>query len=338
MEPAKETIRELFKLASEYLELRMVKKRYLSLLYVLNHNGNEYYCFAREKSDSYSFNVCIGETALFSSLKSFAPFKKPPVDSMFEIDAISVGFTKENSYPERDLEILKDIGIKYNSKFPIPYFRRFTPGIQPWRIDDSESAILIYALKWAIKLLGGEVPDIEQIKQGKIPYIVDNENGEFETKYKALTLKSTDYSIFTPDDASVIDEITSKCKRKGRLCAGIYRSPVPGGFDEKGRALFPKIYILIDYKNDILISINDFEDITKDGYKIIEDMVNYIFQTAEIPRTLLVRNEETLYLMKDVCELLGIKIKLQTDIKMLDSRWLKLSECNSAEDVEEAKN
>lgn len=326
--PSDNLLRNIFSLGCEYRDLRIIDKRFVSLLFALyrKNQEKELFCFAREKSDSYSFNVCDGKEALFRSLKSFAPIKKPPIDSMYDIDAVSLSFAKLSSYPNEDKKRLKKLGVKYNPKHPLPYIRAFSPGLQPWLPDENQAKKLHDGLEMTIKLLKSDLVNPEIIATGQIPYIeIDPDSLEMlNVKYKNLTLTSPAYTVITPEDDDSVKKIKQGCKRRGRFATGVYRSPLPISFDEENRAVFPHIYFIADMKTGLLLGSDIFENIAVDGYKIVDKIVEIICNQKEIPRTITVRNDETYHLIKDTCDLFGIKIRQQNAVDLLDNYWHSL--------------
>ncbi len=327
--PDKKQLFDLYKSAFSYFENRPWEKISKSELFgILNpETGIVGYCFLGGAQDGFSLNVCMGEEALYRYLNALFTSKKPAVDSMFDIDSLSVAFVKSSSYPKEDLKKFKGLGIKATKNTLLPCFRSFSPGMQPWLFDAPQAVFVITVMNRIAQMCmeGDSAPDLSIGEDEKITVLLPpGEGGEWAFEKRDFAPVEPEFTIITPQDDGCVKQMKKGCKTKGQWIAGIYYSPFPVSKDEDGRAVFPKIYIIADYKTGELLACEDFENIKEDGCKMV-DMVAYLIQERrEIPRTVFVRNDETFYVLRDVCEMFKINMKPAVRTDKTDCFWKTL--------------
>lgn len=289
------------------------------------------YCFLGHERDSFMLYICRGDEALFRVFRSFFKTKNPLVDSMYDMDCLYIGFVPANKISEYDYKFLEELNyIKENKgNGLLPHFKSFSSGYEPWGFEISDLDFCKPVIEILTELTDSEIMrnvDLGVNKSEIIPVFMQTEQDSLKWRIARHPLSHTlsDLVCIEPDDDGCLKQIKKGCAKKGRLIAGVYYSPVPINRENSGRHIFPRVYFIGDFKTNELLSYGFFENMSVDGYKIVDSLTTVFQERKEIPRTILVRNEETFCLLEKTCEMFKISLKFTNKTVLMDDCWINL--------------
>ena len=292
---------------------------------------NAVYCFLGHEKDSFMLYICNGDEALFRVFRSFFNTKYPLIDSMYDMNCLYIGFVPTKKMSDYDYNFLKEIGATINKKSSklLPHFRAFTPSSEPWPFDMNDVDFCKPVIDILIELTNSGIiqkADLSINKSEIIPVFMQTEQdcSKWRIARHPLMHELSDLVFIEPHDDGCLKQIKKGCTKKGRLIAGVYYSPVPIAKNKSGRHIFPRVYFIGDLKTNEILFYGFFENMSVDGYKIVDSLTSIFQERKEIPRTLLVRNEETFCLLEKTCEMFNIAIKFTNKTKLLDDCWKSL--------------
>ncbi|HEX2867050.1 MAG TPA: hypothetical protein VHO03_08400 [Ignavibacteriales bacterium] len=183
-----------------------------------------------------------------------------PLDlfSQFMQNCISVTFENAGELDPGDKQLIKNLGLKFRGKLSYPLLRRYSPGMLPAMVNESEAAFLNLALEQTM-FLAPEIkknPDylfsakgdillrkVSEDKKGWIDQWINPDN-QFDPVIPNITLIS--------QNIKQISEIDKK--KQTKWIADMFFLPEPIVEKKGSEPFFPLVLIFINKRNGIILN------------------------------------------------------------------------------------
>jgi hypothetical protein len=222
---------------------------------------------------------------------------------------------------KKELQLIKDMGLKFRGRNEWIYFRSFKRGYQPHMLDKEEVAAateILRQLFMAIKAF------VEQ------RFEVDFEGGEtlfrrYDAKEKLwytfpapLILPPREYPVPLIEDQLLV----SRLKKKKATATELEIDPVVLGTvvnDKKyDRPVMPLLLVVADHKNGMVLWHEMLTPEDDEMQVILGTVVEYIMQMGR-PKAIFIRDKRTQAILSDLCSRTGIPLKVKGSLKAIDS-------------------
>jgi hypothetical protein len=72
-----------------------------------------------------------------------------PMETILEVPQLQASFEDRRVLTDRDLRVIKDLGLKFRGRQAWPQFRSYRPGFHPWYLEPQEARFLTHVLEQA---------------------------------------------------------------------------------------------------------------------------------------------------------------------------------------------
>jgi len=230
-------------------------------------------------------------------------------------------FGNREELTKKELKVVKDLGLKFRGKNEWIYFRSFEPGYAPYMLDQTQVVKLTAVLQQLYISL-------KELNEGKIK--VNFEQGEIIYRRYDEKLKSwlTHSGLnFIPPYQPIIPVITDELlmtrlnklkETKDELeLDTLYLNAVIND-KEFEKPILAKLLILADNKKGIIIDQDVLSPKDDEIQSIFGIFINYLLQAGK-PKTVYVRDRYIEDYLKDLCDRLGVSLKVKGYLRTIDS-------------------
>lgn len=196
------------------------------------------------------------------------------------------------------------------------FFRSYAPGFSPWYIDKNEAQSAIANLNIFYNMLMAAKEMSPNFKNGEVVYASDS-SGEWQ--YTTSPLPSFEVE---ENSLEIRDELMiAKLKRLPRTGKSfeIELSYLPNPVSGKGqlRPIFPRICIIANH-DEGTIERQVVLDEDEDAVAALYAMLTQTLKEVGRPRLLIIRKNNILHLVDDLCKKINIPIEERTRLEIID--------------------
>ncbi|WP_026485660.1 DUF7309 domain-containing protein [Caldanaerobius polysaccharolyticus] len=324
--------RELYKVASEVKELRPWEHLWdMDLITILHPAMSEpVYCSVMGKS---------GECFCIASYYGFEAFNRlmamiqrddiPPEQVIrFQEDNVIICFfgDREELFKE-ELQIIKDLGLKFRGKNNWIYFRSFKKGYSPYILDEDEVLKETEILKNLYMALQAYIEGKIKVNFGKGMTLLrryDEETKQWLNCEAPLFSVPPAYKkVFLKDEVS-ISRLNKQQTINSILELDI--AYVQGSIKDKKyeRPLSIRICVLADSRTGIVLDQKLLSPKDDEISEILRMIIDYILQTGK-PKRVYVRDEYIRSIIEDICNNINIELKIRGRLNAIDN-FIKILE------------
>lgn len=244
-------------------------------------------------------------------------------DALFMHDCLMLSFEDRDLLTNKDLNIIKQLGLKYRGKKEWPLFRDYTPGLFPWYINSDDCIFLTLAIEQAIEVAMSCTKNkslIYDCNDNEFLVRFPQKNGDtfsWETKY--IVPKPFSESFFTVE---IADEISiRRLKNATPKSASVWEIDTfyaPSPVADDGRPFYPKACLYLDHDGEMILGIHLIERLEESGYEFVDKFIDVIERMGYIPRCIYVERDETYALFSDICKKLGIELVMVETLNFMN--------------------
>ncbi|HEY5587328.1 MAG TPA: hypothetical protein VIK86_00070 [Candidatus Paceibacterota bacterium] len=230
-------------------------------------------------------------------------------------------FGSRDELSSKELKVIKDLGLKFRGKNEWIYFRSFETGYVPYILDQNQVVQLTFVFQQLYMAL-------KYFVQGKIK--VDFESGnilhrKYDDKSK-LWLTSEASNIIPPrirmttvinDELLLVKLNKLKTTRNEIEVDTLYLNVVIND-KEFERPILGKPLIIADCKSGMLIDQNMLSPKDEVVQNIFGIFINFLMQNGK-PKTVYVRDEYIKDYLENLCEKIGVSLKVKGKLKAIDA-------------------
>ncbi len=322
--PSLKEWKDLYDSAVKFRELASWKWMWDANLFGVKNPGNGeigYCCIMGSLGEHYALGVYLGTEGLevYHGIQSG---KFHPDEALVVQKCLMASFEDRKLLQKQDMQIIKELGLKFRGRNAWPMFRNYTPGYYPWFLNAEEARFLTLALHQAMDVA---------LRVKEDAYLLDppRENQHLvrvaEGNYPNLTwkdqwlepepLKKLDISV-EPSDEVLLKRINKKTAgQAGAWEIDVFFVPMP--VKEEGRPFFPCAVMIADHRTGMIL----YSDISKAfEYRanLREQFLNVVERLGSLPTEILVAREDVFELLDPLASRLKMKVRLVNKLKAIE--------------------
>ena len=221
----------------------------------------------------------------------------------------------------KEREVIKSLNLKFRGNNNWIYFRSMEEGYFPWNINEDQAELMIDALQ-------NFVMAYMHIASGKIE--VDFEADEtLMREYSPKTKEWLNTVVPMPqvpvirrevvfDDELLLKRLQKKPKSSLSVELDILYLPTPIQEKANEPPYFPRVLVLFDRQNEILLDQQLLNIEVTNENAAIESLIDYISEQGK-PRKIFVRDEYFKHYVDSFCDQVGIPLTFDKGMPCIDS-------------------
>lgn len=323
--PSLEQWRALYRAAEEFKEIECWEWMYDSDIFGVQDPASGevgYCCVMGNLGELFALAVYLGSEGLEGYLQIQAGEVLPGYMEALAVQrCLMASFENREDLKRRDLQVIRELGLKFRGRNAWPLFRSYRPGFVPWYLTEREAVYLTLALEQAREVAlrfkedpGLLTPPRESFFLVRVP---ERSGGGWRWRDEWLEPPPPEREgpPIEPPDEAFLDKIG----KAAPIRRGIWEVDLfyfPGAVREGGRPYYPRILLWVDHGSGLIL---DF-DLTKpeEQGKFAENFAQLAEDLQFLPREIWVRREETFALLEPLAEGLGIELKWADELPMLE--------------------
>jgi len=244
-------------------------------------------------------------------------------EEIYTQNCLVASFDNRQSLHKRDLQVIKELGLKFRGKNSWPIFRSYLPGYAPWFLDKSEVRFLTHLLEQASLLVLRLKDDFEILNKEKDCFLVRVAKKQvhklvWDDQYLKLEpVKLSIISNYGLDELRLYRLREKLHKSSSTWESDIFFSPCPIQEKANRRPYFPRVSLWLDQTSGLIVSYH-LADAEHYPQEFREQFLNLLEETNVSPREILVKNDEAYFLLESITNYLHIKLRKVEQLKMLE--------------------
>lgn len=293
----------------------------MDLITIIGKNeGEPCYCSVMGRvGECYGIGAYIGIKNI-SDFFIMADSKDIPATQLIRYQNASLcNFGDRNELTKKELNIIKDLGLKFRGKNNWIYFRVFEKGYEPYMPDENEVIELTNILRhlyMAIKALHNEVK-VDFEAGNTLVRRFDDERNLWINYEAPLLVPEIQCSVININDEVFAKKIRNQKSSNSIVELDIAYSNGTIRDKEFNKPVMHGMCILADGSNGIILDYSMITPNDDEAENILGILINYINQKGK-PKKILVRDLLTLTLLSDVAEKFDINIEVKGVLRTID--------------------
>ncbi len=328
-EPTLEEWRALYKNAIEFKEMAPWKwMSDVDIFDVQNPVDGEigYCCILGNAGEFFGLAVYLGTEGLMGYLKIMndeISIEKDPFELLLSKKCLLVSFENKGSLTKSDINMIKELELKFQGRYAWPQFRYYGPGYYPWYLNCEQVIFLTQCLEQA-KIVAGMFknnpallnPPNENLYFVRIP---KKENGNIIWEDKWLEpVPFTKIVHLTKElncnQINTILQIAEKTRIVWEIDTFYMQEPVK---EKDEKPFYPIVSLCVDRGSDFVFGV-DLASGRKYEDKFVEFFLKVLEQHRIIPGEVCVKKEELFTLLKPLADIFGFEIKMVNRLNAID--------------------
>jgi len=273
-----------------------------------------YCCVMGNLGELFALAVYLGSEGLEGYLKIQAG-EILPGDTMEALTVqrcLMASFEDRKDLRKPDLQVIKELGLKFRGRNAWPLFRSYRPGFHPWYLTDREAVYLTLALEQAREVALRFKEDPEMLTPSeKNRYLVRvPEKGERGWRWRDEWLEpppEREEPAVEPPDEGLLDEIRKAAPaRRGIWEVDLFY--LPSAVKEGERPYYPQMLLWVDHHSGFILGF-ELAKPGEYGLKFAEKFAQLVENLQLLPQEIWVCREEAFELLEPLADGLGIGLK-----------------------------
>jgi hypothetical protein len=283
------------------------------------------YCSVMGRAgEHYALGVYLGTGGLYGFNELLENGDNIPLDQALHLqNCLMCSFEDRNQLTDQERKQIKELGLSFRGRNAWPLFRRHEPGYYPWFITDEECIFLIHALKQTLiaanHVLNGQLR--MNAEQGKIiGRYSEEKDGKLEwfSKEVLLEIPTVTYKPVIISDEMLIQKLKNSTRMGNNSLQADISYMNSAVQDIKGeRPYYPRVFFLVDQNSGIILDFKMFKSISDDVNITLNRLSSMLIKIG-LPKEIQVRSEEMASILVDLCEKIGIKLKLVNKLPAIE--------------------
>lgn len=287
--------------------------------------------------EHFALAVYLGDEGLAGLWQMRLDPPDDPLETLALQKCLMASFEDRRMLQKRDLDQIKELGLKFRGRNAWPMFRSYRPGYQPWFLTGPEARFLTTALHQAMNVAERfqNQPDLLPEPNPEGPYLVRSpvkrkglvEWRERRRKPGPLIMPGPPLGPLAADvDPQRLQRLKSpSLVTDGALEMDFFLSPgaVKGDSDE--RPYFPFLLLAADPGSGLILGT----EISKPG-EVAEDMAEQFLSIVEglqmLPAKIAVAQPEAEVILRPIASHLGVEVVLVRRLKAVEAARRELAE------------
>ncbi|MBZ9606313.1 hypothetical protein G9F73_000455 [Clostridium estertheticum] len=230
-------------------------------------------------------------------------------------------FGSRNELTSKELKVIKDLGLKFRGKDEWIYFRSFETGYAPYISDALQVVQLTAVLQQLYMALTHLVENKTKVnfESGNILCRKYDTESKLWLTYEAPNIIQPRIRMTTVinDELLLVKLNKLKATRNEIELDTLYLNIVVND-KEFEKPFLGNLLIIADRKSGMLIDQNMLSPKDKVAQNILEIFINYLMQIGK-PKTVYIRDEYIQDYLKDLCDKIGVLLKIKGKLKAIDA-------------------
>ncbi len=273
----------------------------------------------------YALVVYLGTEGFMGYLKILNGEVGPYDAEMVHVQKCLMASFEDRSYLEKvDINIIKELGLKYHGLKNWPFFRSYYPGYYPWYLNKKEIGFLTVALEQAgeIALRYRDNPSM-LLKKNEDTYLMrvkDQDNkGLWTDRWIKVDRHVSKKIVCPPVDELRIKKVSKNAKRRSVIwLTDIFYSPFPIQSAKSKRPYYPYICLWVDAQSKEIIDYKLLEEHEyPGGYQ--NNLIDIMERIGVLPQRIYVSKNKAYSILNPVAEKMNVKLILKGNLLPLDN-------------------
>ncbi|TET47790.1 hypothetical protein E3J62_00345 [candidate division TA06 bacterium] len=292
-----------------------------------------YCCVMGKAGVHFGLAVYLGREGLEGYLKAQSGEISPSShDFLYLQKCLMASFEDRSLLEKADISVVKELGLKFRGHNAWPLFRSYRPGYFPWYLTAEEGRYLTLCLAQVVgvSVRFRDDPKI-LIPPDKNSYLVRvpiKSRSGLSWKDEWLTpqpLKKPRI-IVKPIDEEKLEEIKAMSIRsQGVWEADFFYFPQPVAERDDQRPCFPYVSLCADRESGLVLN-SYLVDPAKFISEFPKRFLEFAASRKSLPEEILVKNEETLRLLRPIANKLGFRVRKVRKLKALEDAQASMFE------------
>lgn len=265
-----------------------------------------------------ALGVCLGTTGL-AGLEAVRRMKKPDfAEVLFTQTMLQVSFESRTDLEREDLEVIRQLGLKFRGAQTWPLFRSYRPGYMPWFLIGAEARFLAAAIRQASLVaptLKAEPDALKPPHPGE--YLVrvavaGKDELEWHDEWLEPSPPVDKEAVGTVPDVPAEPQLITRARDKARLRGGTWEVdifPLLAAIGERGtRPYLPLQILIVDHESGIVLD-TEMKSLTDYLTGFREHLVEVLDGLGRIPDRILLANQRTEAVLAPIAAALQIPLE-----------------------------
>ncbi len=281
-----------------------------------------FFSFLGSGGEEFGVGVFLGERGLeaFCDVLSDSVQAEDILEEM--VPMISMMFVDRRYLDEKDMEIIRSLGLQFRGKNAWPLFRSAQPGCAPWFLEKEEAVFLTAVVQQSL-VLAREIRE-KRLDTSKKPVgaVLTRcfRDGQWRGEWRVPEPpKSTSSGTVDPRFTARLKALRSRGGRPGGLWEmDIFMMPLPIG-PESERPYYPVCFMVVDQNTGLIIHVEMTEP-WMDASKKQDEVIKILERTPGLPAKIRVKSDRVRRILAPVTGALGITITMGSLPRLEEAR------------------
>ena len=269
--------------------------------------------------DFYGVGAYIGIDAIHDFFLMAESLEMPPDQLIRYQKCIMYNLGDREDLTKEEYDVIKKLGLKFRGKSNWIYFRVFDPIYVPFMPDKKEVLQMTEILKqlyFALEALNnGFNVDFEKGKT--LLRRFDKESNSWVHQEMSVLMPEAEYQVPVLDDEVLIKRLRTQKSNKAILDLDIAHLNSSINDKKYDKPLAMRTCILSDRKSGMVLSQHVMAQEDDEVDVLFTMVINYILEIG-IPKTICVRDEYMYSIIEDLCQRVGIDLKISQQLPAVD--------------------
>lgn len=281
-----------------------------------------FYCSIMGRNDEC---FAIGIYSGFDEINNFYEMLKnrdiPSMQMIRYQNNIMCYFGNRDELTKKELQLIKDLGLKFRGKNEWVYFHSFKTGYSPYIIDKQEVlkvTLVFKQLFMALRAIIEKRVEVDFEKGNTLFRRYDDKKELWCTFQAPIIIPPKEYYEPAIKDEILMAKINKQKNIQDEI--EIDTLYLNSSINDKmfERPIIPKLLIIADRQSGLLIDQKMLSPKDDEVQEILNCVINYFFKAGK-PKTIYVRDKFIEGLLLDLCERTNISLKIKGKLKAIDS-------------------
>jgi len=285
------------------------------LLGVQNPENGEigYCCVLGALGEFYGLAVYLGTEGLNVELRIHSGEIRPEDREVTYIQKCLLASFADRKYLQKeDLDVIKQLGLKFRGPSSWPSFRSYQPGYYPWYLDRKEVAFFTLVLQQtkevALRFKANRNlfhPPGKDLYFVRVPERRGTDLIWEDGWLRPAPLEEKESEIQVIDELRLQRIRKKTLKSQGTWEIDFFHIPAP--VKEDARPFYPYVFLSVDHDTGIILK-SHLEKPDQYKMKFLDQMLDLIEELGCLPREVMVQNEKAFRLYEPVASKLGFRL------------------------------
>jgi hypothetical protein len=269
-----------------------------------------YCCVMGNARQAFGLSIYLGDRGLKSYMDTLYQ-SMPYEDLAFAQNCIILNFEDRDALDKDDLNIIKQVGLKFRGRNQWPRFRNYKPNYYPSHFERSEVKYMTYVLEQVISVVLRCREDKKLVEsEDQVLVRVSRKVGEevvWEDKYTTITLEDNNADFEEVNELALKRIKDSRVRKSGVWEVDFFN--VPALVKEEGRPYYPLIFMVAEVETGVMLNMkmtSDFE-----GYirEFQDEFIDLLAKSKKIPEVIVVQRKRAFQLIEPIAIKLGVEVQ-----------------------------